>query len=95
MLYMVSWSIAPENRNITIERFMASATDPRYALPEGVTQVCRYHDIPGLTGVQIVEADDVVKVMQWSLVWSDILEISVTPVIDDEAAGALLAGMQQ
>ena len=91
MLYMVSWSIAPENRDEVIRRFAASATDPDYALPEGLTQVARYHDVPGLQGVQILESDDPAKVMEWSLLWTDLLEISAVPVVEDEQAGAMAA----
>ena len=90
MLYLNKWQIAPEHRNEAMERFAASATDERYALPEGVTQVCRYHNIATLSGVQIVEADDLAKVMQWAMVWNDILTITTEPVIEDEAAGAII-----
>ena len=91
MLYLISWKIPSANRNEAMQRFAASATDPQYELPEGVTQIGRYHNAASLNGVSILEADDPAKVMQWAQLWNDILELTFEPVVDDEAAGAIVA----
>ena len=91
MLYMLSWHIPHQNRNEVMQRFAASATDPLYAMPEGLRQVARYHNISSLSGVMILESDDPAKVMGWSALWNDIMDFTLEPVIEDEAAGAITA----
>jgi len=46
----------------------------------------RWH-APGNIGVLIIEANDVVAINKYMMQWDDLVDVSVTPVMDD--AGAL------
>ena len=46
----------------------------------------RWH-APGNIGVLIIEANDVVSINKYMMQWDDLVDVSVTPVMDD--AGAL------
>ncbi len=44
----------------------------------------RWHDVVGLTGVGIIETDDINAINSWLLKWKAIVDITVTHVLDDE-----------
>ncbi|MCP4124938.1 MAG: DUF3303 domain-containing protein [Bacteroidetes bacterium] len=46
--------------------------------------ISRWHDVIGMTGVAIVETDDINSINSWLLNWNSICDITVTPVLDDE-----------
>jgi hypothetical protein len=52
----------------------------------GCELIGRWH-APGNIGVLIIEANDVVSINKYMMQWDDLVDVSVTPVMDD--AGAL------
>ena len=87
MLFIVSWSIAPEHRNSAIARFIKTGGAP----PEGVTMLGRWHAIGRMTGVAIAETSDASLMLKWVLEWSDLMSMDVHPALTDEQSAPLLA----
>jgi hypothetical protein len=50
----------------------------------------RWHGMNG-TGVTISESDDPKAIFQWRAQWADVLDLVVTPCLDDSEAGPVLA----
>jgi hypothetical protein len=89
MLFIVSWSISPENRNRVIERFLKTGGAP----PQGVTMKGRWHAVGGSSGFGIAEASDLVPIQQWVLEWNDLMNMEVQAALTDEQMAPLLAGI--
>lgn len=87
MLFIVSWSIKPENRNKAIERFLKTGAVP----PTGVKMLGRWHAVGGSSGMGVVEASDPVPIQQWVLEWNDIMKMDVQAALTDEQMAPLLA----
>ena len=49
-----------------------------------VNLIGRWHDLVGMTGVAIIETDDITAINSWLLKWNTIIDITATPVMDDE-----------
>ncbi|VVM90400.1 hypothetical protein PS858_00471 [Pseudomonas fluorescens] len=87
MLFMVSWSISPQNRNSVIKRFLETQGAP----PPGVKMLGRWHAVGGSRGVGIAETDDVVQIQTWVLQWNDLMDMEVHAALTDVQAAPLLA----
>ncbi|MCS3838326.1 hypothetical protein HNR03_002934 [Pseudomonas sp. JAI111] len=89
MLFIVSWSISPENRNTAIQRFLKTGGAP----PEGVKMHGRWHAVGGSNGFGIAEASDLVQVQKWVLEWNDIMKMEVHAALTDAQMAPLLAAI--
>lgn len=87
MLFIVSWSISPQHRNNTIERFLKTGGAP----PEGVKMLGRWHAVGGASGFGVAEASDPVSIQKWVLEWSDLMSMEVHAALTDEQVAPLLA----
>jgi len=81
MLFMINWSVEGSNIREANERF-SSGEENFY----GCELIGRWH-APGNIGVLIIEANDAVSINKYMMQWDDLVDVSVTPVMDD--AGAL------
>ena len=86
MLFTFSWTHAPQVRNETIKQFMATGGMP----PEGVQMLSRYHNVDGSGGFAICESDNAGALAGWALDWNGLIEIKITPIMDDETIGRVL-----
>jgi len=82
MLFMTSWTISPENRDRAVARFRETGGQP----PEGVKIIGRWHGLGQGKGVAIAEAGDPEAMARWAYEWSDVMQIEVIPVMDDQSA---------
>lgn len=90
MKYMVTWRVHDEHRGDALKGFSAmTPADEQADLGEGVTLIGRWHDVVGFTGVAIAESDDPAAVAGWLLNWNLIMDIELTPVLDDAETRAL------
>ena len=53
----------------------------------------RWHGMNG-TGFAIVESDDAKALYAWQAEWMDMIDIRVTPCLEDEDAGAVLGALK-
>jgi hypothetical protein len=88
MKYLTVWNLPSGTFNATIKRFLETGGAP----PKGVTMLGRWHGMSG-QGVAITESDDPKAIFEWRAQWGDLLDMTITPCLEDADAGAVLAGM--
>ena len=58
---------------------------------KGSTKLARYHDLTSGSGIVLVEADDPTLVIAFTNGWSELCESTITPVVNDKKAMAILS----
>jgi hypothetical protein len=87
MKFMSTYSLIPGTIGTAAEKFLAGAGAPE----AGVTLLGRWHNVDCSGGYVLYETDNPAALHRGALKWADLLEISITPVIEDAEAGANLA----
>jgi len=87
MRFMMTYSIPSDAWETAVERFL----DNGGVAPDGVTMVDRWHAAAGRHGFILLETDDATAIYQFAAEWSDVCDLTVTPVLDDDEAAAVLA----
>lgn len=90
MKYLLIWNLPHGTFKATVARFLETGGAP----PKGVEMLGRWHGMSG-QGVAIMESSDAKALYEWRNQWSDLLEMSLTPCLEDADAGAVLAAMAQ
>ena len=88
MLFMITYSFAPESRDVAQDRFKKTGGLPG----PGATMLGRWHDLGGNRGFILAESNDGIAIGKWIQQWTDLLEFEVTPVNNDEDVMKVLAG---
>lgn len=88
MKFISTWTIPPGNVNPAIERFLKTGGKA----PEGVKMLGRWFGMDG-RAFAVSEATDVKAIYQWYAEWADLLELTVTPCVEDAEAGPVLAAL--
>jgi hypothetical protein len=58
--------------------------------PEGVTMLSRYHNVDGSGGFAIADTESSTALADWALDWNGLIDVTITPIMDDETiSGAL------
>ncbi len=86
MKYISIWNLPHGTYNGAVSRFLETGGAP----PKGVTMLGRWHGMSG-QGVAICESDDPKAMFAWRAQWADLLEMTITPCLEDADAGAVLA----
>ncbi len=86
MKYMMSWTIKPDFYKRAVERFLSTGAP----LPEGMTLIGRWH-APGSTCGWLLVEGTIEAAYGHASEWGDLLEMQVTPVVEDAEAGAIAA----
>ena len=83
MKFMLTFTIRPETkaRDEAIARFQATGGRP----PQGVALLGRWTAADFSGGFDLLEGDDLKAVTELALMWSDLMELKIVPVIEDEA----------
>lgn len=84
MKFMVTWSMNPDHRKDTNARFLETGGGP----PAGVEMLGRWHAAAG--GFVLAETGDVKPLYEWTGRWADLLDFTVTPVMDDAEAAEVI-----
>ena len=89
MKFILTFSIKPESkgRDEAIARFKATGGLP----PKGAKLVGRWTAADFSGGFLLIESDDAKALTEFSLMWSDLTELRVVPVIDDGELGEVLS----
>lgn len=88
MKFIVTFHIKPEvkGRDGAIVRYQKTGGLP----PEGVALLGRWVRADFSGGFVLVESEDTSALTEFSLMWSDLMELQIVPVIEDaELAGVL------
>jgi hypothetical protein len=80
MKFMTTWSLTPDQQKEATARFLQTGGGP----PAGVTMLGRWHAAGA--GWVLAETDNAKALFEWLAQWSDLLEFSVTPVLEDAEA---------
>jgi hypothetical protein len=89
MKFMLTFCIKPEtkSRDEAIARFKATGGQP----PKGAKLLGRWTCADFSGGFVLLESDDIKAMTEFSLMWSDTMELRLTPVIEDADLGQVLA----
>jgi hypothetical protein len=88
MKFLTTWKIHPGSHNTAIARFLETGGAP----PPGVRILHRWHGANG-TGVAISESDDAKAIYLGLAQWTDVLDLNITPCVEDADAGVALASL--
>ena len=88
MKYIVSWKLPQGTFNAAVARFLETGGAP----PPGVQLVGRWHGMSG-QGFAITESNDPKAMFKYQAQWADLLEMTVTPCLEDADAGAVMASL--
>jgi Protein of unknown function (DUF3303) len=86
MKFMISWKISPTHYKAAIERFLNTGAPN----PAGAKTIGRWHAPGSFYGWHVVEGD-VAAVAELEATWGDLLELQITPVLEDAEAASSLA----
>ena len=86
MLFKRDWTHSPDARDKKIKQFMETGGMP----PENVGLISRYHNIDGTGGFAILESTDAAALADYALDWNGLIEIVITPIMNDETIGSVL-----
>ena len=88
MKFMLTFSIKPEakGRDEAIARFKKTGGQP----PKGVKLLGRWTAADFSGGFDLLESDDVKALTEFSLMWSDLIEIKIVPVAEDAELAEVL-----
>lgn len=90
MKFLVQWRVHDDKRHEALEAFSAmTESDDEADTGEGVTLIGRWHDLASFTGIAICESDDAAAVHRWLLNWNSVIDVEVSPVLDDAEARAV------
>jgi len=89
MKFMLTFAIKPEakGRDEAIARFKKTGGQP----PKGAKLLGRWTAADFSGGFDLLESDDVAALTEFSLMWSDIMELRLVPVIEDAQLGEVIA----
>ena len=62
--------------------------DDRADMGEKIRLIGRWHDVAHSKGVAIFESDDTDAIYNWALNWNSVLDLELTPVLDDAETSA-------
>jgi hypothetical protein len=88
MKYISHWRIPPTSIDAAIKKFLETGGAP----PEGVKMLGRWHGMNG-QGFAISESNDAKAMYEWYAQWANVMEVTVTPCVEDAEAGPILASM--
>jgi hypothetical protein len=92
MLFIIHWTIAPQNRNAAMARFVQTGGAP----PADLKVVGRWHAVGSPVGFAVAESDDLAPLLKWVLDWSDLMDMQVYPAMNDaQTAPLLFAAVKQ
>jgi len=84
--FLATWTIAGSNVQAAQQRFV----DKGGQYGQDVTLLGQWHSANGVKGWSLVESDSAMALNVWLDAWADLLDITITPVIEAQEAGAYL-----
>ena len=85
MKFMVTFTGKPAHFKEATSKFLKTGAAP----PGGVKMLGRWHG--PFIGWVLAQTDDLKKVYEWTTQWSDLLEFTVVPVLEDAELGEVLS----
>jgi Protein of unknown function (DUF3303) len=88
MKFMLTFAIRPDTkgRDEAIARFKKTGGQP----PKGVKLIGRWTAADFSGGFDLLESDDLKALTEFALMWSDVMELKLVPVIEDTELSEVL-----
>jgi Protein of unknown function (DUF3303) len=86
MPFILTFTIPPATRDAAIARFLATGGQP----PPGVRLLGRWTQLDLCGGVVLLESEDAQALTAFAHAWSDVVELSLVPVLEDQALAEVL-----
>lgn len=80
-----TWTPDPQRRAEAIARFSRGGLPP-----EGATLLGRWTQTDLSGGFDLLETDDPAKLAEFAYQWSDLMDLKITPVLEDAQLSAVL-----
>jgi len=88
MKFIVSWSLPHGTFSPAVARFLSTGGMP----PAGVKLIGRWHGM-NAKGLAVVETRADKALYAWVATWSDLIEISAAPCLEDADAASVLQSL--
>jgi len=90
MKFMVTWQLHEDKRHEVLKQFSQMGPEEIAGeMGDKVKLIGRWHHLASFTGVAIAESDDPQAVFRWALTWNGVMDLEVTPVLDDAETRAV------
>jgi len=86
MKFILTFSLPPATRDAAIARFLETGGQP----PPGVTLLGRWTQLDLCGGVVLLESEDPQALTAFAHAWSDVVELTMAPVLEDQALSDVL-----
>ena len=83
------WRSGTKTRDEGIARFRKTGGQP----PKGVTLLGRWTRADFSGGIDLLEADDPKALAEFSLMWSDLMDLTIVPILEDAQLAEVLQGV--
>ena len=80
MLFLVHFKIKPEHRDANFNHLKERGRE----VPPGVKMSGPWYALNQQAGWAVAETDDFEDVAKWLFAWSDLNELEITPVVDED-----------
>jgi hypothetical protein len=81
-----SWKSDPKSRDEGIARFRKTGGQP----PKGAKLLGRWTRADFSGGFDLLESDDPQALAEFALMWSDLMDLTIVPVLEDEPLSEVL-----
>ena len=86
MKFMLTFAMKPEKRDAAIARFRKTGGQP----PKGARLLGRWTRLDFSGGFDLLESDDPKALTEFALAWSDLMELTIVPVMEDQVLNQVL-----
>jgi hypothetical protein len=86
MKFMLTFTMQPDKRNEAIARFMKTGGHP----PQGAKLLGRWTRADFSQGYDLLESNDATPLTEFALQWSDLMQLEIVPVLEDQELGNVL-----
>lgn len=93
MKFMLTFSLKPDTktRDEAISRFRKTGGQP----PRGATLLGRWTRADFSGGFDLLESEDIQALTEFALMWSDVMELTIIPVLEDAQLSDVLQRIEK
>jgi hypothetical protein len=89
MKFMVTWEVHQDKRVDVLRTWVALGRKGRANVGKGVKLIGRWHNSAEYNGVAILDAGDIKDLYRYLAKWNTVMDLTVSPVVDDEESARL------
>jgi hypothetical protein len=90
MKFLITWKLHPGKLQDTLAKFAQMTPEQDQALMgNDIKFIGRWHDLTRGRGAMVIESDSAEAVSKYSLAWNGVMDLEVSPVLDDAETRAI------